>query len=70
MKDTSLSPDCRILKVRTSIWRGKEQTPKTPSAVREIDLPEPLAVLLREYMAGKSGYFAGRQFPKTLNVSG
>ncbi len=56
VKDTSLSPDCRILKVRTSIWRGKEQTPKTPSAVREIDLPEPLAVLLREYMAGKSGY--------------
>lgn len=56
VKDTSLTPDCRILAVRTSIWRGKEQTPKTPSAVREIDLPEPLAAMLRDYVAGKSGY--------------
>ena len=56
VKDTSLSPDCRILKVSTSIWRGKEQKPKTPSAVREIDLPEPLARLLIEYVAGQTGY--------------
>jgi len=56
VKDTSFSPDCRIVYVRSSIWGGKEQTPKTPSAVREIDIPEPLAALLREYVAGKSGY--------------
>jgi integrase len=56
LKDTSLSPDCRIAFVRKSIWRGKEQEPKTPNAVREVDLPKPLATFLQEYVAGKSGY--------------
>lgn len=56
LKDTSLSPDCRIVYVRRSIWRGKEQAPKTPNAVREVDLAEPLAALLKDYVAGKSGY--------------
>jgi len=56
VKDTSLSPDCRILYVTRSIWHGKEQSPKTPTAIREIDVPEELVALLREYVAGKSGY--------------
>jgi integrase len=56
VKDTSFSPDCRMLYVRRSIWHGTEQDPKTPSAVREIDLAEPLAALMREWIAGKSGY--------------
>jgi len=42
--------------VRRSIWRGREQAPKTPNAVRLVDIPEPLAGLLREYGAGTSGY--------------
>jgi integrase len=56
VQDTSLSPDCRVLYVKRSIWHGKEQAPKTPNAVREIDLPESLAALLRDYVKGKSGY--------------
>lgn len=56
VKDTSLSPDCQIVYVRKSIWRGKEQAPKTPNAVREVDVPESLAAFLREYVADKSGY--------------
>ena len=56
LKDTSFAPDCRLLFVRRSIWHGIEQEPKTPSAVREVDIAEPLAALLREYVAGKSGY--------------
>ena len=47
LKSADLSPDCRVLHVRHSIWHGKEQQPKTPNAVREIDLPEPLAAMLR-----------------------
>src|SRR5262249_38376583 len=42
--------------VRRSIWHGQEQDPKTPAAIREIDIAEPLVALLREYVAGKSGY--------------
>lgn len=53
---TELSPDCRVLHVRRSVWRGKEQEPKTSNAVRVIDLPEALAKVVREYVAGKNGY--------------
>ena len=33
LKPADLSPDCRVLYVRRSIWHGKEQQPKTPNAV-------------------------------------
>ena len=56
LKSTDLSPDRRILYVRHSIWHGQEQQPKTPNAVREVDLPEPLAQLLDAYAESKSGY--------------
>jgi integrase len=56
LKSTDLSSDCRVLHVRRSIWHGQEQQPKTPNAVREIDIAEPLSRLLREYVNGKSGY--------------
>jgi integrase len=61
LKPSNVSPDGRVLYVRRSIWHGLEQEPKTPNAVREIDLPEPLAEMLREYAVNKSGYlFATR----------
>lgn len=56
LKRSDLSPDCRLLKVTHSIWHGKEQEPKTPAAVRVIDIPEVLAALLRDYVTDKSGY--------------
>jgi len=56
LKPTDLSADCRVLLVRRSIWHGQEQLPKTPSALREVDIAEPLARLLRGYVVGKSGY--------------
>jgi integrase len=56
LKVADLSPDCRVLHVRRSIWDGKEQLPKTPNAIREVDVAELLARLLHEHAAGKSGY--------------
>jgi integrase len=56
LKTTDLSPDGRVLHVSRSIWRNHEQEPKTPAAVREVDIAEPMADLLREYSRGKSGY--------------
>jgi len=56
LKATDLLPDCRVLYVRRSIWHGQEQQPKTPNAVREVDIAEPLSQLLREQVAGKTGY--------------
>lgn len=56
LKATDLSPDCRILYVRRSIWHGQEQAPKTPNAIREIDIAESLAEVLRQVVSAKSGY--------------
>jgi integrase len=56
LKPSDFSPDCRVLQVTRSIWHGEEQAPKTPSAVRVVDIAEPLARILRELVAGKSGY--------------
>jgi len=67
LKRSDLSPDCRSLNVQRSIWHGKEQEPKTPAAVRVIDIPEGLASLLRNYVADKAGYlFATRKGQRPL----
>jgi integrase len=56
LKSIDFSSDCRVLHVQRSVWHGHEQEPKTPNAVREVDIAEPLSQLLREYVEGKSGY--------------
>ena len=42
--------------VRRSVWNRKEQQPKTANAIRVVDIPEPLAKALQEYITGKSGF--------------
>ena len=56
LKVTDLSPDCRVLYVRRSIWCGQEQLPKTANAIREVDIAESLAHLLQGHAAEKTGY--------------
>jgi integrase len=56
LKTSDLSPDCRVIHIQRSIWGGQEQLPKTPNAIRAVDIPETLAQVLRSYVAGKSGY--------------
>ena len=61
LKTSDLTPDCRTINVQRSIWQGREQEPKTPNAVRTVDLPESLSQMLGEYVADKNGYlFATR----------
>ena len=54
LKGSDLSPDCHTIHVQRSVWRGQEQSPKTANAVRFVDVPEELAVVLRAYV--KQGY--------------
>jgi integrase len=54
LKPLDFSPDFRTVHITRSIWRGKEQNPKTPAAVRFVDIPEQLAALLRSYAAKKA----------------
>jgi integrase len=53
---TDFGPECRILHVNRSVWGGQEQAPKTSNAIRVVDVPEPLAWMLREFVADKQGY--------------
>ena len=55
LKWEDLSENC-ILKVRRSIWHGQEQEPKTPNAVRVIDIPDQLARMLREQLDREGAY--------------
>jgi integrase len=66
LKPTNLTSDCRLLHVRRSIWRGNEQEPKTPNAVREVDIAESLANLLQGYLVNKSGYLFGTSSGRPL----
>jgi integrase len=56
LKTTDFGPDCRVLHVNRSVWGGQEQAPKTSSAIRVIDLPQPLAWMVREFISNKEGY--------------
>jgi integrase len=61
LKASDFTDDFRVLHITRSIWHGREQSPKTPSAVREVDIVEPLAALVRAFAEGKDGYlFATR----------
>jgi len=48
-----LSSDCSTIYVRQSMWHGKEQDPKSPAAVRDVDIPEKLASLLAEFIGDR-----------------
>jgi integrase len=67
LRASDFTPDFRILRVTRSLWRGREQDPKTPAAVREIDIPDPLAGLLSEYIADKPGYLFATASGKPLS---
>jgi hypothetical protein len=50
------SKPLKVVHVRRSIWPGQEQAPKTPNAIRVVDIPEVLARVLRPYVSRISGY--------------
>ena len=56
LRSPDFGPDCRVLYVRRSLWRGREQEPKTSNAVRVVDIPEVLANELRDYVSSVHGY--------------
>jgi integrase len=55
--DKHISPDCKTLYVRQSVWNGKEQDPKTENAVRDIDVCSDLAVMLKDYIGNRTNGF-------------
>jgi len=45
LKHSDFSDGFRVLRVNRSLWKGKEQSPKTENAVREVDLHPWLAAV-------------------------
>ncbi len=61
---STFSEDCRVLHDRQSVYVGKLKLPKTKNGIRDVDVPESLASVLREYLAGKKSgglLFASRK---------
>ncbi len=56
VRTTDFAPGCRVLHIRRSVWRRCEQEPKTASAVRLVDIAEPLALVLCRYTTGLDGH--------------
>jgi len=55
-----ISSDASVIKIQQSVWSGVIQTPKTRNALREIDLPRNLALMLREFIGEKKSGFLFR----------
>jgi integrase len=56
IRTDDFDPLCRLLQVRRSVWRRREQAPKTLNAIRPVDIPEPLARVLCRYIKGREGH--------------
>lgn len=55
-----LSDDCRTILVRQSLWEGARQSPKTPSAIRDVDLCSDIATLLKAFVGDRTEGFLFR----------
>lgn len=54
---TTISEDCKTIYIRKSVWNGKKQAPKTQAAIREVDLCDELAAMVKDYIGDrKSGF--------------
>ena len=59
LRSTDFGPDCGVLHIRRSLWRGRKQELKTSNAVRVVDIPEVLANEFRGYISGANGFWMG-----------
>jgi integrase len=51
---SNVAPDCRSISVKKSLWQNRIVTPKTEAATRTIELCEPLADMLREFIGTRT----------------
>jgi integrase len=56
VRTEDFAPDCQVLHVKRSVWHRCEQAPKTPNAIRLVDVSESLAQVLCRYIKGRKGH--------------
>jgi integrase len=54
--------------VRSSVWRRREQAPKTAAALREVELAKPAAERILQFAEGRSGYLFGNGLPPAVST--
>lgn len=57
------TPETCSLTIRTSLWRGREQAPKTENAHRTIEIAEPLNTALMAFAGKRTGFLLGNGLP-------
>jgi len=65
---TVFDPASSTIHVRRGLWRGREQdSTKTPSAVRSVEIPHALGAMLMEFAGKREGFLFGngRPLPET-----
>lgn len=65
---TTISSDCKTIHVRKSVWRCREQAPKTDNAIRDVDVHSSLAAILKEFISSRtSGWLFQTKAGKPLS---
>jgi len=52
-EQTVISPDCRTIFVRKSVYNSTEQEPKTADAIRDVDVCSELASFIKAYIGNR-----------------
>jgi integrase len=55
-----ISHDCSVISIQQSLWHNTVQSPKTHSAIREIDLHPEMAAMLKDYIGDRQSGFLFR----------
>jgi integrase len=63
------NPADATLSIKTSIWAGREQSPKTENSLRTVELDEALNDLLKAFVGSRSGGFLFGNGQQPANVS-
>jgi len=69
IRSDDFDPLCRLLQVRRSVWRRREQAPKTLNAIRPVDIPEALAQVLCRYIKGRKGHLFTTRAGRLLGLT-
>lgn len=68
LKDANVSPDGKLICVRTQMDKaGKEEIPTKSRKIREVDMPESVANLLAAWRATRNGYLFTTDSGRTKN---
>jgi integrase len=57
-----------VISVRHSLWRGKLYPPKTPAAIREVDLHPSLAEAIHDHVNGRTSGFVFRTVASNMDT--